>query len=532
MFVEQILANLKTNSSSPWIHEVHGAEIKTFSKKRFAALVAGARISIQAMGVKKGDRVVLLGSNSAHWIACDLAIISLGAITVPLYHRQDPKELAFMAQDCEPSLFIYSDETLKTDVCKTWTTPCKSALLESLFSNDLAAVPTCEKLSENDVATMIYTSGTSGHPKGVLLTQGNINFMLKRTTDQLFSAKGNSDSDDRVFHFLPLCFAGSRMMLWTQLLRNNPVYLSMDLKNLVQEMSTAAPMFYLNVPAILERIRTGVEAKIVEKGGLIANLYKKAIADQPPFWANLLLGSIRKKIGQNLKFLICGSAALHPDTQKWFNKLGITVLQVYGLTETTAIITMDDPKDIQVGLVGKAIQGVEVKISEEGELLSKGPNIFPGYWNRPEETKNSYTSDGWFRSGDLAEITSSGHIRITGRLKNVIIPTSGHNIVPEPIEEQIQKHCSKIEHAVLVGHGKPFLSVIVTGAASEPEIQNAIDQVNQDVPHYRKIKTHVHYPHGFTVENGLLTANQKIKRRAVETTLHSEIEKVYSGASV
>ncbi len=543
MFVEQILSHLKNNASSAWMQEVHVDQVKTISKKRFAALIAGARISIQSMGVKKGDRVVLLGSNSAKWIACDLAIISLGAITVPLYHRQDPKELAFMANDCEPSLFIYADEDLKNEVCKTWNCTCKSAHLDSLFSNDIAAVPTFEKLEDSDPATIIYTSGTSGHPKGVILTHGNIDFMLERTTNQLYDAKGNQENSDRVFHFLPLCFAGSRMMLWTQLHRNNPVYLSMDLKNLVQEMSVAAPMFYLNVPAILERIRTGVETKINEKGGLIARSYKKAMElgfkKDRTFSENLklkalsilILSSIRKKIGKNLTFLICGSAALHPDTQKWFQILGISILQVYGLTETTAIISMDDPKDVQTGLVGKPIRGVEIKISEEGELLSKGPNVFPGYWNRPEETKNSFTQDGWFKSGDLAEITNTGHIRITGRLKNLIIPTSGHNIVPEPIEDQLQKFCPKIEHAVLVGHGKPFLSVIVTGSASQPEIQGAIDQINENVPHYRKIKTFMHHKDGFTVENGLLTVNQKIKRRAVETLLLPQIEQLYSGVN-
>jgi long-chain acyl-CoA synthetase len=543
MFVEQILNHLKNNASSPWMHEVHGDQLKTISKKHFAALIAGARISIQSMGVKKGDRVVLLGSNSAKWIACDLAIISLGAITVPLYHRQDPKELVFMADDCEPSLFIYADETLKNEVCKTWNCTCKSAQLDLLFSNDVAAVPTCEKLEDKDPATIIYTSGTSGHPKGVIITHGNIDFMLERTTNQLYQAKGNQDNADRVFHFLPLCFAGSRMMLWTQLHRNNPVYLSIDLKNLVQEMSVAAPMFYLNVPAILERIRTGVETKINEKGGMIARLYKKAMhlgfAEERSLFQNLqlsamsllILSSVRKKIGKNLTFLICGSAALHPDTQKWFQLLGIKILQVYGLTETTAIISMDDPKDVQTGLVGKAIQGVKIKTSEEGELLSKGPNVFSGYWKRPEETRNSFTDDGWFKSGDLAEITNSGHIRITGRLKNLIIPTSGHNIVPEPIEEQLQKFCPKIEHAVLVGHGKPFLSVIVTGSASQPEIQVAIDHINENVPHYRKIKTFVHHKDGFTVENGLLTVNQKIKRRAVETLLFPQIEQIYSGAT-
>lgn len=532
MFVEKIFTNLKKNPSSPWIHEVHGANLQTISKEEFESMVGRAKKSINALGVKHGDRVVLLGSNSAQWIACDLAIISMGAIVVPLYNRQDPKELAFMAQDCEPSLFIYADETLRDNVLQHCNLSCKSILLDALFSSHSTATPNCDSNDPQTLATMIYTSGTSGHPKGVLLNLGNINFMLERTTNQLYQAKKNQTNNDRVFHFLPLCFAGSRMMLWTQMFRDNPVYLSMDLKNLVQEMSVAAPMFYLNVPAILERIRTGVESKIKEKGGITLALYRKAISDNRPFWANILLGSIRKKIGKNLRFLICGSAALHPDTQKWFQKLGITILQVYGLTETTAIISMDDPSDVKTGLVGKPIDGVTIKVSDEGELLCKGPNVFPGYWKRDEETLKSFDSSGWYKTGDLAEITPSGHIGMTGRLKNLIIPTSGHNIVPEPIEEQLQKYCSKIEHAVLVGHGKPYLSVIVTGPVSTPEIQTAIEKINQDVPHYRKIKTFVHYKDGFTVENGLLTVNQKIKRKAVESALQPHIEQMYQGGSL
>lgn len=526
MFIEKILSNLQQDTSEPCVHEVHGDQLKTFSKKDFESLIAQAKKNLTSIGIKKGDRVVLLGSNSAQWVACDLAMICLGAIVVPLYHRQDPKELAFMAQDCQPSLFIYADEVLKNEVLKHWNMTCKSAKLDTLFTHTENFKLVSEKLDDQNIVTMIYTSGTSGHPKGVMLNMGNINFMLQRTTDQLYAAKKNQTNNDRVFHFLPLCFAGSRMMLWTQLFRGNPVHLSMDLKNLVQEMSTAAPMFYLNVPAILERIRTGVETKIKEKGGLTYSLYKKAISDNPPFWSGLILGSIRKKIGTNLRFLICGSAALHPETQTWFKKLGITILQVYGLTETTAIITMDDPADVQIGLVGKAIQGVQIKISDEGELLCKGPNVFPGYWNRDEETKKSFTA-GWFKTGDLAEITPSGHIRITGRLKNLIIPTSGHNIVPEPIEEMLQKHCPKIEHAVLIGHGKPFLSLIVTGNAEQSEIEDAIAKINEDVPHYRKIQTYIHYQDGFTVENGLLTVNQKIKRNAIESVLGSRIENMY-----
>ncbi len=518
--LEKIFSNLQENPSAPWIHEVHGNHVHTCTKAEFSDLIHKARQSLAEFGIRKGDRVVLLGPNSTQWIACDLAIISMGAITVPLYNRQEPAELAFMSGDCQPALFIHATDDLKKDVLKHWTSACQTALLADMFK-PISQPQTDATNDAAKTATIIYTSGTSGNPKGVMLTGNNVDFMIERTTNQLYQAKGNQKTNDRVFHFLPLCFAGSRMMLWTQLYRNNPVYLSTDLKNLVQEMQTAAPEFYLNVPAILERIRSGVEAKIHEKGGIVLWLY------QHPMLSKLILPSIRKKIGKNLRFLICGSAALHPNTQKWFNTLGIKILQVYGLTETTAIITMDEPGHVQTGFVGTPIDGVEIKLSAEGELLTKGPNLFEGYWNRGKEFDECFV-DGWFKTGDLAEVSATGNVRISGRIKNVIIPTSGHNIVPEPIEELLQKNCTKINHAVLIGHGKPYLSIIVTGDVSNNEIEKAISEINQHVPHYRKIKTYLHHKDGFTVENGLLTANQKIKRRAVETTLQPQIEKMYT----
>lgn len=537
-FIEKILDNLEKDPDSYCLYEVHDQDLVPFAKDDFLKMVIQAQCKLQSLGIKKGDRVVLLGSNSAMWIACDLAIISSGMVTVPLYHRQDPKEIGFMAEDCQPSLFIYADLQLRNEILKHWQPTCPTIVLDEMFlSNDTTGPQVA--LDSLDPATIIYTSGTSGQPKGVVLNIGNIDFMLERTTNQLYQAKKNDDNTDLVFHFLPLCFAGSRLMFWTQLFRDNAVYISMDIKNLVQEMATAEPEFYLNVPAILERIRTGVESKIHEKGGTIAKLYDQAIKigfsakpsmiEKIQFWflRFFILRTIRKKIGENLQFLICGSAALHPETQKWFNLIGITVLQVYGLTETTGIITMDDPTNIELGYVGKPIEGIEIKISAEGELLCRGPNIFPGYWNRPEESVNCF-ADGWFKTGDLVELSSSGHIRISGRVKNVIIPTSGHNIIPEPIEESFQKVCPNVEHAVLVGHGKPHLGIIVTGKMSDKDIEKAIDEVNKNVPHYRKIKDFIHYKDGFTVGNGLLTVNQKIKRNAVEKLLLPQIEQMYN----
>src|SRR4029077_3816687 len=233
-------------------------------------------------------------------------------------------------------------------------------------------------------------------------------------------------------------------------------------------------------------------------GGLALTIYRRAKAawirkreGQTRFsdkaWLSLadsmIFPTIRKKmIGGNLKALICGSAPLNIDTQLYFNMLGIPVLQVYGLTETTAICTMDDPRHVEPGRVGPAISGVEMKVGENDEIVVRGPNIFPGYWNRPEETANTLRN-GWFHSGDLGEVDAAGNWRIIGRIKNLIILGSGHNIAPEPIEDELLRHLPGAQQAVLVGNGRGYLSVIVTGNATREQAQAAVNEVNSHLPH-------------------------------------------------
>ncbi len=539
-FLDTIFASARRVGDRPLTLEIHGKAQRPTTGNQLLALVASARGHLRASGVKPGDRVALLAPNSSRWVAADLAILAEGAIVVPLYSRQDPRELAVMVRDCAPTLVLASDAALADAFAAAYPEHGPIALFDVAF----AAAPIDEPphaLAESDAVTFIYTSGTSGEPKGVVLDCANVDYMVPQTAAAVHAITGNRGDVDRVFHFLPLCFAGSRIMLWTQLYRGNPILLSTDLANLAQEMGAADPHYFLNVPALLERIRTGVTAKIREKGGIAWSLYQRgqeAFRKQRQGTAGLLdrltlalskklvFTKIKQQVGPSLEFLICGSAALAEETQWWFELIGVRVFQVYGLTETTAIVTMDQPNGIRPGYVGHALPKCELKIGEEGELLVRGPGVFRGYWNRPQATAEAIR-DGWFHTGDQCELDNTGNLKIIGRVKNILVPESGHNIAPEPIEQKFLDHCPAVAQCMLVGHARPHLILLVPGDAPDADIQAAIELVNADVPHYRKIKRHLRVDETFTIENALLTANQKLRRKAVEARFKIEIDRAY-----
>lgn len=240
----------------------------------------------------------------------------------------------------------------------------------------------------------------------------------------------------------------------------------------------------------------------------------------------LIFPAIRKKLGPNLKALICGSAPLALETQLFFHMLGIPVLQVYGLTETTAICTMDDPRRVEPGTVGPAIPGIEMRLGDRGEILVRGPNVFAGYWNRPQETAKALSNE-WFHTGDQGERTASGSWRIIGRVKNLLILSSGHNVAPEPLEEKLRGAIPEAQQVVLVGHGRSFLSALVTGDVMPDAAQAAISELNSSLPHYRQIRAFHIEPQPLTIESGLLTANGKLRREAIAAHFHQAIESMY-----
>ena len=371
----------------------------------FAPQIEQARQFVRRTGLQKGDRCALLANNSIRWVALDLALMAEGVIVVPLYARQAAGELVGMVRDAGPSLICAGDANLAEAVRAAWPGGAGPippiALFDEIFSNQGAtsrSAPVPTQLSDQDVVTIIYTSGTSGEPKGVMLHSGNVTYMLGCTGARLDLLMAGHRGVEIVFHYLPLCFAGSWISLLSGLSRQTLVTLSTDLNRLQQEMQVAASHYFLNVPTLLERVRRGIEENLAKRGGLVAKIFDRAKCFYIPAQEAALDGqkrsrsgggiclamaklavfpSIRKRIGANLKALICGSAPLSRETQLFFQMLGIPVLQVYGLTETTAICTMDDPRNVEPGWVGPAIPGIEMKVGDAGEILVRGAERFP-----------------------------------------------------------------------------------------------------------------------------------------------------------
>ena len=542
-FLDEILAALETAADQRVLAEIPDGAIRGVTGRELLEMVSKARSFLASKNFKKGDRCGLLAPNSIRWVAFDLAAMAQGLVVVPLYSRQVASELAALVKDSHPSLIACGDAALRDAIAKE-SPGCALFLFDEMFSGACGVQSGAPAVGYQDAVTIIYTSGTSGESKGVVLDAGNVGFMLERTTERLtqLMAEPSDDRPDRIFHYLPMTFAASWIAVLTFLKRRSEVVFNTDLSKIATDMRTVAPDYFLNVPQLLERMRRAVDEQLWQTGGIALAVYSRAKAactrkhegqSRPAdgFWlalANkLVFPTIRKKmIGPNLRALICGSAPLSPETQLYFRMLGIRVLQVYGLTETTAICTMDDPERAEPGHVGPAVAGIEMKLGEADEILVHGPNIFPGYWNRPEETAR-VLRDGWFHTGDQGEISAAGNWRIAGRIKNLLILGSGHKLSPEPMEEAILKALPAAQQVVIVGNGRGFLSAIVTGPVSREQVQSAIDLVNSGLPHYKQVRAFVVREAPFSVDEGTLTVNGKLKRDAIGARMTEEIEELY-----
>jgi long-chain acyl-CoA synthetase len=545
-FLETIFARLERSADANVLCEIHDGQAVATTGSQLRGLIEQARIFVTANGVKPGDRCAVIAPNSVRWAALDLALMAEGAIVVPLYARQAPAELVGMLKDSTPSLICCEDLKAATALQEQWTDAPPVALLDQIFVGDQPApVRAPFTHADSDAVTIIYTSGTSGEPKGVVLNAGNVNFMLGATNARLDLLMGEHPEPERIFHYLPFCFAGSWILLLTALSRNGMLSMSTNLTKLADELSVSAPEYFLNVPTLLERFRSKIEENIQKTGGWIAGIYdraKRAYLGNGAGFDRLCLvfgnaaifPNIRKRVGPNLKALICGSAPLARETQLFFEMIGIPVLQVYGLTETTAICTMDDPRSSVAGRVGPAIPGIEMKAAENGEIVVRGPNVFPGYWQRPADTAAVLEGE-WFRTGDLGDADASGNWQITGRLKNLLILNSGHNVAPEPLEEALARQLPEAQQVVLLGDQRGYLSALVTipsaGSAAVNgdvgHVEAAVQSINEGQPHYKQIRQFRVLAEAFSAENGLLTANGKLKRDAIAARFAAEVEEMY-----
>jgi long-chain acyl-CoA synthetase len=544
-FLDQIFGRLESSADNALLTELREPGAVAVTGRELLNMISQARALLVSRGLKKGDRCVLLASNSIRWIAMDLAIMAEGLIVVPLYSRQATAELVAMMKDCSPSLICCGDESLRDSIAQYWPEAPPQALFQEIFALEKKAESRAGASAphDSDIVAIIYTSGTSGQAKGVMLTAGNVAHILQCTSGQLDILMKHRPGQDRVYQWAPLNFAAAWITTLTSLLRGSSVFMNTDLSKLAGELRTVAPDYFVNVPALLERVRKAVDEQLWKTAGIVRTVYLKAKAAYMRkqegkerfsdfIWLAManagVFPTIRKKmIGSNLKALICGSAPLSVETQLFFAMLGIPVLQVYGLTETTAICTMDDPRHVEPGRVGPAISGIEMKVAENNEIVVRGPNIFSGYWNRPDETAK-VLRDGWFHTGDQGEVNAAGNWKIVGRIKNLIILNSGHNIAPEPIEDEILAHLPAAQFVVVIGNGRSYLTLLVTGELSDDQVQSTVDTVNPTLPHYKQVRAFRIISEPFTIENGLLTANGKLKRDLIAQRFQPQIEEMYT----
>jgi long-chain acyl-CoA synthetase len=539
--VAEMQQALALAADKPALYEVHGEELRACSGQQLLDRQRSLLAGLLASGVQPGDRVVLLARNSIDWVAADLAILAAGALAVPLYTRQAPSELRSMVQDCAPRLIITDEPELGREVAGS----CSVVQLSELGSM-LSAEPVRTDDDDSRVLTLVYTSGTtSSVARGVQLCEGGVRFVLSATSqalDGLMANAGVERASERVYHYLPLCFAGSRIVLWTSLLRGAPLYLSTDPGDLLRELRTVDPHYGLHVPLVLDRLRQGVQAKLRAHPQRLVRLAERrwtrsrarVHAQRPRPWdpllsalsARMLGRGVRSGLAPSLVCLLCGSAPLSADTQRWLAEIGLPVYQIYGLTETTAIVTMDRPPESRPGWVGRVLPGIEARLGEHDELWVRGPNVFSGYWGRPEATAAAFTTDGWFRTGDRA-VLEGDHVKILGRLAHTLVLSSGHNVMPEPLEERLVEKLGGVQQAVVVGHGRPGLVALLVSERPEAELQAELAPLNADLPHYQRIRAFVLVP-TLTPEEGLLTANRKLKRPAIEARFAPRIEALYA----
>jgi long-chain acyl-CoA synthetase len=540
--VEEMLAALARTGEAPAVLEVRGERLLPCSGRQLLLRAQHLRRALRARGIGPGDRVVLLASNSVAWVAADLAVLAAGAIAVPLYVRQSPSELQAMVRDCAPRLVLTDDLAL----CAPLEGLCSSVLALQDLEGEPPAGPDEPPARGEGPLTLVYTSGTtSSVARGVQLGEESVRFVLRATSqalDALMAGTGVEPRAERVYHYLPLCFAGSRIVLWTCLLRGAPLHLSTDPNDLVRELRAVDPHYGLHVPLVLDRLRQGVSAKLrAHPRGLVRLAERRwtrsrarVLSERARPWDPLLsalaaraLGrGVRAGLAPSLVCLLCGSAPLSADTQRWLAEIGLPVYQIYGLTETTAIVTMDRPPESRPGWVGRLLPGVEARLGEQDELWVRGPNVFWGYWGRPEATAAALTADGWFRTGDRA-VLEGDRVKILGRVAHTLVLSSGHNVMPEPLEERLVEQLAGVQQAVVVGHGRPGLVALLVSDRPQHELQADLAPLNAGLPHYQRIRALAVVP-PLTPESGLLTANRKLKRPAIESCYAPHIEALYA----
>ncbi|MFD7158494.1 AMP-dependent synthetase/ligase [Kribbella sp. NPDC059898] len=556
-----------------------GATWTDVTAAEFAQQVTGVAKGLIAAGVKPGERVALLSPTRYEWTLIDYAIWSIGAVTVPIYETSSPSQIQWILTDSEAVVAIVENATHGAVVDSA---RAEAPALQEVWQIEAGAVDQLTALGQDvtdaefdkrrtavtpaDLATLIYTSGTTGRPKGCKISHSNFLDELGpavKILDGLFDTTGAS-----TLLFLPLAHVFARIIQVGCVMKRVKVGHSADVKNLVEDLGAFKPTFILSVPRVFEKVFNSAaqkahadgKGKIFDAAAETAIAYSQAqdkggagfgLKAKHVLFDKLVYSKLRAVLGGQVQYAVSGGAPLGDRLGHFFRGIGVPVLEGYGLTETTAAVSVNLPDDIRIGTVGRPLPGVTVGVAEDGELLFKGGQVMQGYWKNDDATAAAIDADGWFHTGDLGEFDVDGFIRITGRKKEILVTAGGKNVAPTLLEDQIRLH-PLVSQCMVVGDGKPFIAALITidpetivGWATErgkptdvasltkdpdliAEIQKAIDAANASVSHAEAIKKFSILPIDWTQESGELSLKLSLRRHIVMKNHTADVEALYA----
>ncbi len=535
--------------------------------------------TMHAAGISKGDRVALLGGTSYEWTAIDLALWCLGAVTVPLYDVSAPPQVAAILNDSgAKAMHVQLERHAHVAAEVRGQTPS----VEHVWSFDGTRLPGTDEpapasawsdieelrgaVGADDLATLVYTSGSTGDPRGCRLTHGNLLFESDAVAHVLREVL---DGDDpATLLMLPLAHVLARVMQVTALRTGTRLGYVPDLSHLLDDLHDFAPTFLLGVPRVFEKLFTQYSQRAAAEGR--GRRFDKAAETAIAFSAALesdngpslvlrgqhrlqerrVHAGLRSAVGGRLRYAVSGGAPLGDRLGHFFRGVGIPVLEGYGLTETTGATTVTSPDDVRVGWVGRPLPGTGVRVSDEGELLVRGPHVFDGYWQEPDATAACVDPEGWLHTGDLGEIDADGSVRVTGRTREIIVTAGGKNVVPGPLEEAVRAH-PLVDHCLVVGDERPFIAALVTldheavhdwaEARNKPRdvrsllddaelnaaVQSAVDSANAQVSQAESIRAFRVLPDRWSDQSGELSPSLKLRRAAVTRAYRRQIADLY-----
>ncbi|SFC06104.1 long-chain acyl-CoA synthetase [Nocardioides terrae] len=556
-----------------------GGAWEDVSSATFLEEVTAVAKGLVAAGIERGDRVAIFSKTRYEWTLLDYAIWFAGAITVPIYETSSPEQVRWILQDSgtkavvaegpEHVSRIAETRSALTDLNHVWSFADNGVDVLRRLGADVADEEIEKRrtsLTPADTATLIYTSGTTGRPKGCVLTHGNFMFELGiavHELDRLFQAEERS-----TLLFLPLAHVFARVIQLGCVKSRTRLGHSPDIKNLIDDLGEFQPTFILAVPRVFEKVFNTASqkaaadgrGKIFDKAADVAIGYSRALDKgrvplplrlQHALFSKLVYGKLLAALGGKCQYAVSGGAPLGERLGHFYRGMGLTVLEGYGLTETTAALTVNLPDAIKVGTVGRPLEGTTVRVADDGELLFKGGQVFREYWNNPEATAEAKAGDGaWFHTGDLGEVDDEGFVRITGRKKEILVTAGGKNVAPAVLEDRLRAH-PLVDQCMVVGDGEPFIAALVTldseslpawaeshgkamdlaGLVDDPnlvaEVQAAVDDANKAVSKAESIRKFLILPDAWTEEGGQLTPSLKLKRSVVMKEFRDQVEGLY-----